>query len=505
MKLALAQINPTVGDLAGNVEKCVHAAQQAAAQGADLIVLPQMAVPGCHPQDILCDESFIEALSYAMEDLAAQTAGLPPLIVGSVIPANPDTATIPPQHPGLHNAALLLQNGESNLIATQQHLPIHDIHFAPRWFLPGPSPAPIKIAGTKIMVLVDDLEHPPAIPPDTDLVICLAAAHFFQGSYPRRIHAVQEIGKPVAWVNLVGGNDELIFDGRSFLLDTNGQHLAQLPAFAEDTHTVDLSAPAPIPTPSWRQLEMLYDALTLGIRDFADKNGIPRAFIGLSGGIDSALTAALTVHALGHGRVIGVAMPSRHTDPRSTQAAEELAANLGIPFEIVPIEPLHAAAEASLANLLDSGTGPENVQARIRMLILMGYVNRHRGMLVNTGNKTEVTLGYATLYGDTAGTICPIADLTKPQVYALAYWINAHKPVIPTFCLERSPSAELSPGQVDPFDYDELAPKLEELVRTNRSSMAMRAAEHKRAQSGIVFKVSEKSFGSGRMIPITRK
>ncbi|MFN2145959.1 MAG: NAD(+) synthase, partial [Anaerolineales bacterium] len=232
---------------------------------------------------------------------------------------------------------------------------------------------------------------------------------------------------------------------------------------------------------------------------------IQRAFIGLSGGIDSALVACLAAEALGPERVTGVALPSRYTEERSTESAEELAKNLGIGFEVVPIQEMHRSAEASLGKLLEEGTGAENLQARLRMIVLMGYVNRYGGMLLNTGNKTEAALGYATLYGDTAGSLCPIGDLTKPQVYRLAEWVNRERELIPPFCLSRAPSAELRPGQVDPFDYEEISPKLEALVQANRSSPAMRLAEHKRAQSGVVLKVSEKAFGPGRMIPITRK
>lgn len=505
MKIALAQINPTVGDLSGNVDRCIAAAEDAAKQDSDLIVLPQMAIPGCHPQDILLDPGFVEAAEAATADLAAQTASLPPILVGTLLPADPERAVIPPRHPGLLNAAVLLQEGSVRAVAAQQHLPAYDVHFAPRWFIPGSPSGRVEINGKKLAVWVGDLETPPAVDPAPDLIVCLEADPFSPQAYGQRVQAAEKLGKPVAVVNLVGGSDALILDGRSFALDADGRPTALLPAFETAVHLLDLENAIPLPRPLWDEQAMVHAALVLGIRDFAGKNHIPHAFIGLSGGIDSALTAALTVHALGAKHVTGIALPSRYTDPRSTEAAEELAANLGISFEVVPIEPLHAAAEANLSKLLDTGSGAENVQARIRMLILMGYVNRFGGMLMNTGNKTEAALGYATLYGDSAGTLCPIADLTKPQVYALARWINAREPVIPAFCLERPPSAELSPGQVDPFDYDAIAPKVEALVQANRSSPAMRASEHKRAQSGIVLKVSEKAFGSGRMIPITRK
>jgi NAD+ synthase (glutamine-hydrolysing) len=200
-----------------------------------------------------------------------------------------------------------------------------------------------------------------------------------------------------------------------------------------------------------------------------------------------------------------VAIPSRHTAPRSTACARELAGALGIHLEVVELEPLHAAAEATLGDLLEGGATAENVQARLRAMILMSYVNRYGGLLLNTSNKTELALGYATLYGDMAGTLCPIADLTKPQVIALARWIKATRGLIPSYTLERPPSAELRPGQVDPFDYDQVAPALERPVALNRSDYTLRRSEHKRWHMGVILKVSPKSFGTGRLMPITRR
>jgi len=251
-------------------------------------------------------------------------------------------------------------------------------------------------------------------------------------------------------------------------------------------------------------VEEIHHALVLGLRDFARKNGLQHAFIGLSGGIDSSVAAVIAAEALGAENVTGVAIPSRYTDPRSTEAARELASNLGISFEVVELETLHRAAESTLGARAD-GVGGENLQARLRMMILMSCVNQRGGFLVNTSNKTELTLGYSTLYGDMAGAISPLGDVTKPEVYELARWINVGRNVIPPFVLERAPSAELRPEQVDPFDYETLAPALEEMVLANESNPAMRASEHKRWQMGVVLKVSEKAFGSGRMMPITRK
>jgi NAD+ synthase (glutamine-hydrolysing) len=215
--------------------------------------------------------------------------------------------------------------------------------------------------------------------------------------------------------------------------------------------------------------------------------------------------AVIAAEALGRENVTGVAIPSRFTDPRSTESARELAEKLGIRFEVVELEEMHRAAEQVLGLERSGNVSGENVQARLRMIVLMSFVNKHGGFLVNTSNKTELTVGYSTLYGDMAGAISPLGDLTKPEVYALAKWINVGRDVIPPFVMTRKPSAELKANQVDPFDYEKISPELEQLVRANQSNAAMRASEHKRWQMGLVLKVSEKSFGRGRMMPITRR
>lgn len=491
-KIGVVQLNPTVGDLEGNVDRCLNGIAEAAAQGADLIVLPEMAVTGCHPLDILLDAEFIEAVQAANADLAAEAAEYPPTIVGTILPGEN----------GLLNAAVLLENGTPRLLAAKRRLPNIDVAFESRWFAPGPPTQIHQIAGIKIIVLVGGDLEPATFKAAPGLIVNLAAAPFTHNAWRKRIDYAASLSAPLVFANLVGGSDALIFDGRSFVL--HGENGVVMPGFEETVRVIDLAALPKFAQPV-EGMVGVKKALVLGIRDFAQKNHIQKAFVGLSGGIDSSVVAALAAEALGPENLTGIAMPSRHTDPRSTEAAAALAKNLSIGFEIAPIEPLHAAAEKAQPTLFGEGVGAENVQARLRMLILMGYVNQYGGMLLNTGNKTEAAVGYATLYGDTAGTICPIADLTKPQVYQLARQINSVKNEIPAFSLERPPSAELHPGQIDPFDYDKVAPEFEALVQRNQSNPAMRAAEHKRAQSGIVLKVSEKAFGSGRMIPITRK
>jgi NAD+ synthetase len=320
----------------------------------------------------------------------------------------------------------------------------------------------------------------------------------------------------LALVNLVGANDELVFDGHSFVLDEQGRIITQLSGFEEDVQVVVVPSMekgamvnGAMENGSWSinhdPFSMTHQALILGIRDYARKTGFERAILGLSGGVDSSVAAVLASEALGAENVIGIAIPSRYTDPRSTDCGRQLAEALGIRFETVEMEAIHRSAEETLGTLLEDETVAENIQARLRMLILMAYANKYGGLLINTSNKTELTVGYGTLYGDLAGALSPLGDLTKPEVYELANHINARENVIPAYVLRRPPSAELQAEQVDPFDYKTLAPELESLVLNNQSNIAMRESEHKRRQSGIILKVSEKSFGSGRLIPVAKK
>jgi NAD+ synthetase len=510
MKVALAQINTCVGDLDGNVERCLGAIETARAAGAELVVLPEMAILGSAPQDILLDPGFVAAVSEATVDLARCARAAPPTVVGTL--ATSDRR--PPNHPGLYNAAVLLDGGEVQMVAAKRLLPAYDVFCEPRWFVTGPSLPPATIAGRQVGFLVgEDLQdegydvHPPAelVAGGADLLVCIAALPYHRLALDRRLYHARRQRRPLVHVNLCGGNDELIFDGRSFVVDESGNLTARLTGFEEQVRVVDLADATPIDSRDDDPQAEIYRALVLGVRDFCRKNRLEQAFLGLSGGIDSSVVAALAAEALGPERVTAIAIPSRYTDPRSTACARQLSQALGIHFEVVELERMHAAAEETLGGLLGAGTAAENVQARLRAMILMSFVNRHGGLLLNTSNKTEAALGYGTLYGDMAGTLCPIGDLTKPDVYALAHWINAAREVIPPYTLERPPSAELRPDQVDPFDYDEVAPAMECLVQENRSNSALCRSEHKRRQMGIVLKVSAKAFGTGRMIPISRR
>jgi len=510
VKIGLAQLNPTVGDLAGNVDRCRAAVCQAAAQGADLVVLPEMVLPGYPPRDILCDEGFGRAVAAATRDLARLCREGPPVLAGTFRASGRASAV----HPGWLNVAALLQGGEIRAEVAKRLLPGYDVFFEPRWFLPGPPAGPLEIAGRKVGVLVcEDLwdeaypEHPPAelVRAGAEVLVCLSACPWRRGIRAERQELARTCGVPLVYVNACGGNDELIFDGHSFARRADGRLAAHLPGFAEAVGVVDLDGAETVETAAGSPEEELFEALVLGVGDFVRKNGVERVFIGLSGGLDSSVVAVIAARALDPARVTGVAIPSRFTDPRSTECARELAAAVGISFEVFPLEPLHAAAEAALGPLLEGGTGGENAQARLRALVLLAMVNRRGGMLLNTSNKTELALGYGTLHGDLAGTLSPLGDVNKLEVMALGRWIHEQYGLIPPFVLERPPSAELRPGQVDPFDYAEVAPALDALVRANRSDGRMRRSEHKRWQAGVILRVSEKAFGRGRMIPITRK
>ena len=418
-----------------------------------------------------------------------------------------------------------MQNGEMKIAQVKQLLPVYDVFYEPRWFIAGTKTLPpINIAGTKVGVIICedmwDEEYP--VHPGADLMamgaemlICISASPYRRGAGEGRLrHAKRQVVSirpansardystsdiPFVFVNLVGANDELIFDGGSFVL--GGEKLKM---FEEEVKVVDLAREN---TEILRKdsEEDVFNALVLGLRDFANKNGLKHAFIGLSGGIDSSVVVVIVAEALGRERVTGVAIPSRFTDARSTESARELASRLGIGFEVVEMEKMHKAAEQAVGPERSEGVAGENIQARLRMVILMSFVNQRGGFLINTSNKTELTLGYSTLYGDMAGAISPLGDLTKLEVYALARWINVGRDIISPYVMTRKPSAELSENQVDPFEYEKISPEAEALVRNNQSNAAMRSSEHKRWQAGVILKVSGKSFGRGRLMPITRR
>lgn len=527
LAVGLAQVDSRLGDMAGNVDRMVAAARVAAQQGADLVIYPELCVCGYPPRDLLLDRAFVADVEAATRHLAARVAGGPSLLVGTVYPG----PHLRPGHPNLYNAAALLAGGRVREWRAKRLLPAGDVFHEPRWFLPAPPQGPLDLGSTgngRAGVLIcEDLwdegytEHPPAelAARGARWMACLSASPYREGILARRLAQARRTGLPTVFVNAVGAQDELIFDGGSFAMDGRGSLLALLPRFEEAVevvHLADEGDPSWLPPPEGE--EDLFNALVLGVRDFMGKNGLRRAVVGLSGGIDSALVTCVAAEALGPQRVTAISIPSRFTDPQSVEAARDLASRLGVDLVTVELEPLHAAAETSLSSLLGPGCGTtaENLQARLRMVVLMAHVNRHGGILLNTSNKTELSLGYGTLYGDMAGTLAVLGDLTKTDVVAVARWCDRHRRSIPPFILDRAPTAELRPHQVDPFDYPVVAPAVEAMVQGVPPSplacaqevrawgQALDASEHKRWQAGIVLKVSDRAFGSGRMMPVTR-
>lgn len=533
MKVGLAQIDARVGDLAGNTGRILAAARAASEGGAEVVVFPELCLTGFPPRDLLHNEGFVAAARGALDKVARALAdqGSPPVLLGA--PTRSPSRT--PGHPGLYNALVLLEGGRVTRVAPKRLLPAYDVFHDTRWFVPGPpeGAAPITIAGRRLGLCVcEDLwsEGYPIDPPGelraagAEIVVCASASPYRAGVLDKRLRHARRAKGPLVYVNAVGANDELIFDGGSFAIGPGGELIAALPRFEEAVRVVDINAPSPDDIdPSFRPAspaDELRDALALGVRGFARKNGVRRAYLGLSGGVDSAVVACIAKEALGAAAVTGIAMPSRYTDPRSTESARALAENLGIAFVVIPIEPLHAAFAGALAPLTAGAppgdTTDENVQARVRAILLMAYVNRFGGLLLNTSNKTELSLGYGTLYGDMAGSLGVIGDVIKTDVYAMARHINRDAEVIPRFIVDRPPSAELRPDQIDPFDYEKVAPLVEALVMgdepergasesdVDRFRTLIERSEHKRWQSCVILKVSERAFGTGRMIPITK-
>lgn len=507
MKITICQINTITADLEGNINRCMAAIEQAAAQKPDLIVLPEMAICGINLSDIFYDTSFMDASFDALNDLALECEAFPPVLVGHPVP----TGDIFQQLPKYNNSAFLLKDGYPQLTSQQEILWDFDINFESRWFTPGTKKQIITIAGYRIMPLVGkDFFHPEellkTLPSDFDLLIGLTNTPYYTGSLAKRVKILKDWNNPVIQVNQVGGFEGVIFDGRSLVYQPGLKEKSwHLPAFSEKIININFpnieehtALPKPIE-------EERFQALTLGIQDFFQKNKMSNAYFGLSGGIDSAVTAVLTQKALGKDHVTALILPTRFNDPQSAESAKQLAKSLNINVEEVNLEPFLSRFEKNLPDLMEKEIVSENVQARLRAIILMAFVNFHGGVLLNTSNKTELSLGYGTLYGDLAGSLAPIGDLTKMQVYDLARWINRTEEIIPQFIINRKPSAELKPGQVDPFDYPKVSPILENLIQTHQSNPILRSSEHKRHQFGTILKVSETAFGLGRIIPITRK
>ncbi|MBI5509103.1 MAG: NAD+ synthase [Deltaproteobacteria bacterium] len=547
MRIAIAQLNPTVGDLTANVDRLAAAVDDAGAQGAELVVAPELAVTGYPPKDLLENPAFVRDAVAAARRLVDQVRG-PALLVGAVISPADDPLAVESR---LANGALLIKDGAIRAAHRKLLLPTYDVFDESRYFVPGSTPSTAVLGDLKLGITVcediwndkaywqaprydrDPAAETAALGPD--LIVNLSASPFERGKPEERAKMLQALARhhrrPVLYVNQIGGNDSLIFDGRSTAVDATGAITWRAPAY-EETVAVATFAGGRLEgqvSPEYDSLEAdVIDALCLGLSDYARKCGFTKVVLGLSGGIDSAITASLAARALGPAAVLGVAMPSRYSSPGSLADAEELARRLGIRLDVVPIEPLFAPFLTALAPAfqgLAADVTEENLQARIRGTLLMAYANKLGALLLTTGNKSEVAVGYATLYGDMCGGLAPLADLYKTQVYALARHLNdrAGAP-IPEASITKPPSAELRPGQTDqdslpPYAaldlileaYIEGRADPAEMVRNGfdarlvaRVVAMLHRAEYKRRQAAPGLRVSRKAFGEGRRLPIAQ-
>lgn len=539
MKIAVGQINPKVGDFSGNLEKIREALDKAHEAKADLLVFPELALIGYPPRDLLLRRGFVESADAAFQEVVKESAKIPIVIghVASVSPVSgnlvdPSSARWCPHT--LYNAAFLLAHGTTLGFQAKKRLPSFDVFEEERYFLPGEKTEIFEFAGLRLGLSVcEDFWYADGVLFDqskagVDLLINISASPFFRGKPSLRFMLgkkwAEKANAPLLYVNLVGGQDELVFDGRSFLIRPDGQFLGICPAFEEGVFFVDLAG-IPVPPPEEDDIEDVYRALILGIGDYFRKNGAKKAVLGLSGGIDSAVVAALAAFALGPDNVLAAFLPGPYTSPLSKAGAEEVAQNLGITLVEIPIEPAFEALKKALSSAIHvEGLVEENLQARIRGVILMAVANAMGALVLCPGNKAEIAMGYNTLYGDTVGALAPIGDLLKEDVYALARHINerAGKPIIPEEVLKRPPSAELRPNQKDEDDlppyavldpflralFEENAP-YEELAKrfgaelTKEIVRRLYRAEYKRRQLPLVLKVTPKAFGLGWRFPVT--
>ncbi len=546
MRLGLAQLNPIVGDLAGNRRRILDAYTVLVAQGAELVVFPELTVCGYPPRDLLFKRRFVPDVAESLAQIAAAVGEVPALI--GTVELNTSGQGRP-----FHNSAAFCHRGGITAMARKCLLPTYDVFDEDRYFEPATSPTVVAYNGQRIGITIceDIWTHPmlstrrlysgrmpleQLADQKCDLMLNLSASpwHHDKENVRQKLVAdsARALGCPVAYVNAIGGNDELIFDGRSLVCDASGATLAGLAAFAEETRVVDLSAgPAkPALHPAFAQDEMkdTFAALVLGLRDYAHKSGFKRALIALSGGIDSALVAVIAAEALGKDNVVGVSLPSSISSGHSREDARILAANLGIRFETIAITDAVAATEASLQPLFAGrprDVAEENIQARIRGVLMMALSNKFGSLLLTTGNKSEVAVGYCTLYGDMCGGLAVISDVFKTQVYALSRWINRDREIIPQNTIDKAPSAELRPGQTDqdslpPYDvldallhgYVEEGLSRRDLIAQGFSEAVVNDVvrkvdlnEYKRKQAAPGLKITPLAFGVGRRIPIVQK
>ncbi len=543
MKIALGQINPTIGDFSGNSKKIIESSRQALAQGAEMILFPELAVCGYPPRDLLEKPAFVERNQQVVKEIAQAVPQIT-IVCGFVSPAKVETGK------SVMNSAAVLRQGAVQFVQSKMLLPTYDVFDEMRYFDPAESQKLLPLAGKEFALTicedawndkhfwhrrlyrvdpVDELLHAGG-----NMVLNISASPFHLGKRELRRQMLATIARdnrvPVLFVNQVGGNDSLIFDGSSMVIAPDGRIVTQAKSFAEDlvvfdseTLQGDMHEQVPVGVAS------AYAALALGTRDYVRKCGFSKVVIGLSGGIDSALTAAIAVDALGKENVTGIAMPSQYSSEHSIKDARQLACKLGIRFEVIAIGDVFDGYRKALARLF-AGTpedvAEENLQSRIRGNILMAFSNKFGALVLTTGNKSEVGVGYCTLYGDMVGGLGVISDVPKTMVYELSRYVNSIKPVIPQSTIDKPPSAELRPGQKDSDTlppYEVLDNILEDYVEDYHTAERIAAdrkydiklvrdvirmierSEYKRQQAAPGLKITPKAFGLGRRFPIAQK
>jgi NAD+ synthase (glutamine-hydrolysing) len=553
LRVAMAQVNSIVGDLEGNVAKIRRFLAEAEKRGADLVVFPELAVTGYPPQDLLLENGFVEKNKRALEEM----------IRGNTVDVAGVVGFVDYKGKDLFNAAAIFSRNKLVGVSYKTLLPTYDVFDEDRYFKPSReeeiAPVPIDVDGKAVRLGVEICEDLWDSSYDVkvsdllaergaELIVNISASPFLVGKTLERNRLLKEKstknGVPMFYVNLVGGQDELVFDGNSLAVDKAGDLIAIGKQFGEDLVITDIDlekgTAQKVEAPVHDRTREMFGAIVLGIRDYFMKAGFEKAVVGMSGGIDSSVTACIASEALGKENVIGVSMPSRFSSDHSKTDAEQLAENLGICFVRVGIQEVVDSYRRSLEKPLeqlricfgtrredDDPVADENIQPRARGNILMDVSNRLKDLkilVLNTGNKTEIALGYCTLYGDMAGGIGALGDVSKLEVYKLAEYINkkAGKQVIPESVLEKKPSPELKEGQFDPFDFDVVSPLVDEIIENRRSKQDLikmgypreavedtyrriRNSEYKRRQATPCIKITPKAFGIGWKMPITNK
>jgi len=541
MKVAMAQINTTVGDLEGNEAKVLAAYSRAVAEGVDLVTFPELTLVGYPPRDLLLKNSFVSKNLETLERLARATKKTA-MLLGYV-----GRNETPPGR-DVTNSAALLRDGKIAATRIKTLLPTYDVFDEDRYFEPARENTPIQCNGSNLGITIcEDVwndedfwrdrryRRNPAIElsgAGAKIILNISASPWCLGKNRVRRDMLSNLAAkakcPLLLCNLVGGNDELVFDGASLAFNARGELIAQGKMFEEDFIVVDLADARAIHPQECPDEEKVYKALVLGLRDYMHKCGFKSALLGLSGGIDSALTAVIAVEALGRENVRGVSLPAQFSSQGSLDDARKLAENLGIQYDIVSIQPPFLAAKEQLKKVFGGrpeDTTEENIQARLRGVTLMAMSNKFGSLLLTTGNKSELAVGYCTLYGDMCGGLAVISDVPKTMVYRLARWINRDREIIPTDSITKAPSAELRPNQTDqdslpPYDvldaildaYVVNGQSAAEIIQSGFDEQTVRRVirlidlnEYKRRQAAPGLKVTTKAFGVGRRIPIAQR